>query len=243
MATCSIAPRSSPSATKCSRTASLRTFSRSRRREADKALGDPRRELRAGAVADLVVRRSGERRGRGRRPAAANARPARGAHRRRARRPVRSAGLGSRRWRGAGRRNGDRSANGGGRTGAPGAARGARRESDASSRYGAALRHNGSGVPLGARFATSGDRFLVVPGGWCRSCGRSRRRATARASGGSSWCVPKNVGSGRYYNPEHRSGSTWTEFDPLFSASRRSSEAALSTRARRLAKRLAANSF
>ena len=54
-ATCSTAPRSSPSGTPCSRTASLRMLSRSTTSEADKALGAPQRELRAGAVADLVA--------------------------------------------------------------------------------------------------------------------------------------------------------------------------------------------
>ena len=60
-------------------------------READKALGDPRRGLHLGAVGDLVALEVGEHRRRRRRAAAAVTRAARGTRRRRARRSVRGA--------------------------------------------------------------------------------------------------------------------------------------------------------
>ena len=185
MATCSIAPRSSPSATECSPTASSKRCSRSRRAKRTRRSARPCRELRAGAVGRPCRGRSGERRGCGRRSAAAKPCHPSGTHRRRARRCVRGARLGSRPWRAAGRRDGDRSATEGARTGAPGAARGAWGELTASSRHSVALRHNRSGIPLGARFAKERDRlFDRVPESGVGAAGKSRGHRPLKARRG-----------------------------------------------------------
>ena len=177
--------------------------------EADKALGRPSRELRAGVVADLVAVEAASVAECGRRSAAAKACHPRGAHRRRARRSVRGAGLGSRPWRAAGRRDGDRSATEGGRTDAPGAARGARGE--LTQARATALRcatiARESRLERGSR--KSGDRlFDRVPGSGVGAVGEEPPAATAESQAGgrrgvfrkmsrSGWSAIPSIGQAR----------------------------------------------
>ena len=93
--------------------------------EADKALGDPRRGLRVGAVADLVAVEAASVADADRRSAAAVAGGSSRTHRGRAGRSIRGAGVDPSRGRATLRRSGDRSSNEGGRAGAEGGTRSA----------------------------------------------------------------------------------------------------------------------